>query len=122
MRREGFEIAVSRPQVIIKEVNGEKQEPYETLTVDIETIHQGTIMEALGSRGGDLQDMMPDGKGRVRLDYIIPARGFIGFQNEFLTSTSGTGIAHHIFSHYAPILFFEKNAACWSYQWRVDFK
>lgn len=103
MRREGFEIAVSRPQVIIKEVDGEKHEPYETLTVDIETIHQGTTMEALGSRGGDLQDMVPDGKGRVRLDYIIPARGLIGFQNEFLTSTSGTGIAHHVFSHYASL-------------------
>lgn len=103
MRREGFEIAVSRPQVIIREVEGEKQEPYETLTVDIEETHQGTVMEALGSRGGDLQDMVPDGKGRVRLDYVIPARGLIGFQNEFLTSTSGTGIAHHIFSHYAPV-------------------
>jgi GTP-binding protein len=100
MRREGFELAVARPQVIIREVEGEKHEPYETLAVDIECIHQGTVMEALGSRGGDLQDMVPDGQGRVRLDYIIPARGLIGFQNEFMTSTSGTGIAHHVFSHY----------------------
>jgi GTP-binding protein len=103
MRREGFELAVARPQVIIREVEGEKHEPYETLAVDIESTHQGTVMEALGSRGGDLQDMVPDGQGRVRLDYIIPARGLIGFQNEFMTSTSGTGIAHHVFSHYAPI-------------------
>jgi GTP-binding protein len=96
-------LAVARPQVIIREVEGEKHEPYETLAVDIESTHQGTVMEALGSRGGDLQDMVPDGQGRVRLDYIIPARGLIGFQNEFMTSTSGTGIAHHVFSHYAPI-------------------
>ncbi len=103
MRREGFELAVSRPEVILHEVNGEKEEPFETLAVDVETDHQGRIMEMLGSRGGDLQDMVPDGKGRVRLDYIIPARGLIAFQNEFMTSTSGTGIAHHVFSHYAPM-------------------
>lgn len=102
MRREGYELAVSRPEVITKEVNGELQEPYETLTVDIETTHQGAIMEKLGSRRGDLKHMMTDDKGRVRLDYIIPARALIGFHTEFLTLTSGTGIMHHVFSHYGP--------------------
>ncbi len=103
MRREGFEVAVSRPEVIIRDVEGEKHEPYETLAVDVESTNQGTVMEMLGARGGDLQDMVPDGKGRVRLDYVIPARGLIAFQNEFMTSTSGTGIAHHVFSHYGPM-------------------
>jgi GTP-binding protein len=100
MRREGFELAVSRPEVITKIVDGELQEPYETLSVDIESEHQGTIMEQLGSRRGDLKNMIPDGKGRVRLDYVIPARALIGFHTDFLTLTSGTGLMHHVFSHY----------------------
>ena len=102
MRREGYELGVSRPQVIVKEVNGELQEPYESLTVDVEESHQGTIMEKLGSRGGALKDMVPDGKARVRLDYVIPARGLIGFRTEFMTATSGTGLMHHVFDHYGP--------------------
>jgi GTP-binding protein len=103
MRREGYELGVSRPEVIIKEVNGEKHEPYEQLTVDVEEQHQGTVMEKLGTRGGDLQNMMPDGKGRVRLDYIIPSRGLIGFRTEFLTSTQGTGLLYNVFDHYGPM-------------------
>jgi GTP-binding protein len=102
MRREGFELAVSRPEVIFREVDGEVCEPYEQLTVDVEEAHQGAIMEALGARKGELKDMMPDGKGRVRLDYIIPSRGLIGFQTEFMTSTSGTGLIYHVFDHYGP--------------------
>ncbi len=97
MRREGYELAVSRPRVVIKEVKGEKQEPYEMLTVDVEETNQGAVMEALGARRGDLQDMQPDGKGRVRLDYRIPARGLIGFQSDFLTMTRGTGLMIHVF-------------------------
>lgn len=103
MRREGFEMGVSRPEVIIREIDGEKQEPFEQVTVDIEDQHQGTIMEKLGERGGDLTDMIPDGKGRVRLDYLMPARGLIGFRTEFLTSTQGTGLIYSVFSHYAPM-------------------
>jgi GTP-binding protein len=103
MRREGYELGVSRPEVIIKEVNGEKQEPYEQLTVDVEEQHQGTVMERLGTRGGDLQNMVPDGKGRVRLDYIIPSRGLIGFRTEFLTATQGTGLLYNVFDHYGPM-------------------
>ncbi|MCW8907422.1 MAG: translational GTPase TypA [Sedimenticola sp.] len=102
MRREGYELAVSRPEVIFREVEGEVCEPYEQLTVDVEEAHQGGIMEALGSRKGDLQDMVPDGKGRVRLDYIIPSRGLIGFQTEFMTLTSGSGLIYHVFDHYGP--------------------
>jgi GTP-binding protein len=102
MRREGFELAVSRPEVIFREVDGEVCEPYEQLTVDVEENHQGGIMEALGGRKGELKDMMPDGKGRVRLDYIIPSRGLIGFQTEFMTLTSGTGLIYHVFDHYGP--------------------
>lgn len=102
MRREGFELAVSRPEVIFREIEGEVCEPYETLTIDVEETHQGAIMEALGTRKGDLQNMSPDGKGRVRLDYIIPSRGLIGFQTEFMTSTSGTGLMYHVFDHYGP--------------------
>jgi GTP-binding protein len=102
MRREGFELAVSRPEVIFREVDGEVCEPYEQLTVDVEEAHQGTIMEALGARKGELKDMQPDGKGRVRLDYVIPSRGLIGFQTEFMTSTSGTGLIYHVFDHYGP--------------------
>jgi GTP-binding protein len=103
MRREGYELAVSRPRVVIKEVNGEKQEPYELLTVDCEDVNQGAVMEALGSRRGDLQDMQSDGKGRTRLDYRIPARGLIGFQSEFLTMTRGTGLMSHVFDDYGPL-------------------
>ncbi len=102
MRREGYELAVARPHVITKEIDGVLHEPYESLTVDVEEDYQGVVMEKLGERGGDLKDMVPDGKGRVRLDYMIPARGLIGFRNEFLTSTSGTGLMHHIFDHYGP--------------------
>jgi GTP-binding protein len=100
MRREGFELGVSRPEVITHEVDGEIHEPYEMLTVDVEDSHQGTVMEKLGERKGELADMQPDGRGRVRLDYIIPARGLIGFRTEFLTSTQGTGLMHHVFDHY----------------------
>jgi GTP-binding protein len=103
MRREGYELAVSRPRVVFREINGEKCEPYELLTVDVEEGHQGAIMEELGGRRGELQDMQPDGKGRVRLDYRIPARGLIGFQGEFLTLTRGTGIASHVFDDYGPV-------------------
>jgi GTP-binding protein len=103
MRREGYELGVSRPEVIVKEVSGEKHEPFEQLTVDVEEQHQGTVMEKLGTRGGDLQNMVPDGKGRVRLDYIIPSRGLIGFRTEFLTSTQGTGLLYNVFDHYAPV-------------------
>ncbi|MES9887613.1 MAG: translational GTPase TypA, partial [Candidatus Sedimenticola sp. 6PFRAG1] len=102
MRREGFELAVSRPEVIFREVEGEVCEPYEQLTVDVEEQHQGALMEALGTRKGDLKDMVPDGEGRVRLDYIIPSRGLIGFQTEFMTTTSGTGLMYHVFDHYGP--------------------
>jgi GTP-binding protein len=103
MRREGYELAVSRPRVVIKEVNGERQEPYEMLTVDCEDANQGAVMEALGTRKGDLQDMQSDGKGRTRLDYRIPARGLIGFQSDFLTMTRGTGLMSHVFDDYGPI-------------------
>ncbi|MDR2015559.1 MAG: translational GTPase TypA [Azoarcus sp.] len=103
MRREGFELAVGRPRVVYKDINGVKSEPYELLTVDVEEDHQGNIMEELGQRRGELQDMQPDGKGRVRLEYRIPARGLIGFQGEFLTLTRGTGIASHVFDDYGPL-------------------
>ena len=102
MRREGFELAVGRPEVIVKEQDGVRTEPYEQLTVDIETDHQGAIMEALGERRADLKNMEPDGKGRVRLDYIIPARGLIGFRTDFLTLTSGNGLIYSVFDHYGP--------------------
>ncbi|MEM7193747.1 MAG: translational GTPase TypA [Pseudomonadota bacterium] len=102
MRREGYEIAVSKPQVIYQDIDGVRCEPWEELSVDIEEIHQGSVMEALGKRGGSLQDMQPDGRGRVRLQYNIPARGLIGFQTEFLTTTSGTGLIYHVFDKYAP--------------------
>jgi GTP-binding protein len=102
MRREGYELAVSRPEVIFREVDGEICEPYEQLTVDIEDSSQGAVMEALGQRRGDLRDMQPDGKGRVRLDYVIPSRGLIGFQTEFMTLTSGSGLIYHVFDHYGP--------------------
>ena len=100
MRREGYELAVSRPEVIIKEIDGVKMEPLEDLTVDIEEQNQGAIMEELGARKADLKNMVPDGKGRVRLDYVIPSRGLIGFQNEFMTMSSGTGLMYHSFCCY----------------------
>ncbi len=103
MRREGFELGVSRPEVIIREIDGVQQEPYEQVTVDIEDVHQGTIMEKLGERGGELTDMVPDGQGRVRLDYVMPSRGLIGFRTEFLTGTQGTGLIYSVFSHYGPM-------------------
>ena len=103
MRREGYELAVGRPRVVFKEIDGVKCEPYEMLTVDVEEDHQGGVMEELGRRRGELQDMQPDGKGRVRLEYRIPARGLIGFQGEFLTMTRGTGLASHVFDDYGPM-------------------
>jgi len=102
MRREGYELAVSRPRVVFREVDGVRHEPFESLSIDVEDPHQGAVMEELGRRKGDLQDMQPDGRGRTRLEYIIPARGLIGFQNEFLTLTRGTGLISHIFHEYAP--------------------
>jgi GTP-binding protein len=102
MRREGYELGVSRPEVIFKEIDGVRCEPYEQLTVDVEEQHQGGVMERLGTRGGEIKNMVPDGKGRVRLDYVIPARGLIGFRTEFLTATQGTGLMYHVFEKYAP--------------------
>lgn len=104
MRREGYELAVSRPQVVIKTIDEQPMEPYEELTLDVEDQHQGTIMEQLGKRRGELKNMVPDGKGRVRLDYIIPTRGLIGFHTDFLTFTSGTGLMYHVFHHYGPLM------------------
>ena len=103
MRREGYEMAISRPEVILQtNDDGETQEPYELLVVDLESDYQGAVMERLGERRGMLQDMQPDGKGRIRMDYIIPARGLIGFQSEFRTVTAGTGLLFHTFEHYGP--------------------
>ena len=103
MRREGFELAVGRPRVVKKIIDGVECEPYEQLSVDVEEGHQGAVMESLGLRRGDLQDMVPDGRGRVRLDYRIPARGLIGFQGEFMNLTRGTGLMSHVFDDYAPV-------------------
>ena len=104
MRREGYELGVSRPQVIIHvKEDGTREEPYEQVTVDVESEHQGGVMEKLGERGGELKDMVPDGQGRVRLDYIMPARGLIGFRTEFLTATQGTGLLYSVFDHYGPM-------------------
>ncbi len=102
MRREGYELAISRPEVILRTIDGEICEPWETLTIDVEEPHQGAVMQKLGERRGELKDMVPDGQGRVRLDYVIPTRGLIGFRSEFLTVTSGTGLIYHAFSHYGP--------------------
>ncbi len=102
MRREGYELAVSRPEVILKEEDGQTQEPFETLTVDCEEAHQGSIMEQLGLRKAEMTNMSPDGKGRVRIDFVIPSRGLIGFQTEFMTMTSGSGLLYHTFDHYGP--------------------
>jgi len=104
MRREGYELAVSRPVVVTKEINGETCEPYELLMVDIEDTHQGSIMQELAERKGDMKNMEPDGKGRVRMEYVIPTRGLIGFHSKFLTMTSGSGVIYHIFDHYGPKL------------------
>ena len=103
MRREGYELGVSRPEVIQREIDGQLQEPFEQLTVDVEEKHQGTVMEKLGERGADLKDMVPDGQGRVRLDFIVPSRALIGFRTEFLTATQGSGLLYHVFDHYAPL-------------------
>ncbi|MDP3331078.1 MAG: translational GTPase TypA [Methylococcaceae bacterium] len=103
MRREGFEMGVSRPEVILKEIDGKKCEPYEMVTIEVEEEHQGTIMEKLGERKADLTNMVPDGKGRIRLEYMMPSRGLIGFQTEFMTATSGSGLLYHVFDHYGPM-------------------
>ena len=102
MRREGYELAVSRPEVIIREVNGQLEEPYESVTIDVEEQHQGPIMEKMGIRKAELTDMAPDGKGRIRMDFIMPSRGLIGFQTEFMTLTSGSGLIYHTFLEYGP--------------------
>lgn len=102
MRREGYELAVSRPEVIMREVDGQIEEPYETVTIDVEEEHQGSIMEKMGLRKAELTDMAPDGKGRIRMDFIMPSRGLIGFQTEFMTLTSGSGLIYHTFHEYGP--------------------
>jgi GTP-binding protein len=102
MRREGYELGVSRPEVIMKEEDGQIMEPWESLTLDVEEDHQGSVMEKIGERKGELKDMVPDQQGRVRLDYMIPTRGLIGFRSEFMTATSGTGLIYHSFDHYGP--------------------
>jgi len=103
MRREGYELAISKPQIVVKEIDGKLCEPFEQVTIDVEDRHQGAIMEMIGERRGDRTDMVPDGKGRVRLDYVVPARGLIGLRTGFLTATSGTGLIYHSFSHYGPL-------------------
>jgi GTP-binding protein len=100
MRREGFELAVSRPEVIIQEINGVKQEPYESLVIDCDEMHQGSVIEELGNRRAEMRDMIPDGKGRSRIEFIVPTRGLIGFRSQFLSLTSGSGLMTHVFSHY----------------------
>ena len=102
MRREGYELAISRPQVILKVVDDHVCEPWETLAIDVEEEHQGAVMEKLGERKAELKDMVQDGRGRVRMDYMIPSRGLIGFRSEFLTTTSGSGLMYHAFDHYGP--------------------
>jgi len=104
MRREGYELAVSRPRAVVKEIDGQLCEPFETVTIDLDESSQGAVMQALGERGGQLTGMHSDGKGRTRLDYTIPSRGLIGFQTDFRTLTSGTGLMHHIFDHFGPVL------------------
>ncbi len=103
MRREGYELGVSGPEVIIKEIDGDTCEPFEFVTIEVEETNQGAVMEKLGERKGDLLNMVPDGQGRVRLEYMMPSRGLIGFQTEFLTATSGTGLLYHVFDHYGPM-------------------
>jgi GTP-binding protein len=104
MRREGFELAVSRPEVIIHEEDGVRQEPWEQLTVDFEEPYQGGVMTRLAERRGELQNIVPDGRGRVRLDYRIPTRGLIGFRTEYLTATAGTGLIYHVFDRYDRLI------------------
>ncbi|MGD9843545.1 MAG: translational GTPase TypA [Steroidobacteraceae bacterium] len=104
MRREGYELAVSRPRAVIKEIDGKPCEPYESVAIDLDENNQGAVMQAIGERGGQLTNMQADGKGRVRLDYMVPSRGLIGFQTDFRTMTSGTGVLHHIFDHFGPVL------------------
>ena len=104
MRREGYEMGVSRPEVIIKEIDGVKQEPFEILVIDCEEQHQGGVMESLGERKAEVTNLRPDGKGRVRLDFVVPSRSLIGFRSHFMTLTSGSGIMNHIFDHYGPML------------------
>ena len=104
MRREGYELAVSRPQVVVREVNGVREEPLEQVTIDVDEKAQGGVMQALGERGGQLTNMGNDGRGRVRLEYMMPSRGLIGFQTEFRTLTSGTGLMYHVFDHYGPVV------------------
>jgi GTP-binding protein len=103
MRREGYELAVSRPEVVYREVDGERQEPYEKVVIDVEEQHQGDMMQDMAERQGQLQDMRPDGKGRIQLNYLIPTRGLIGFHSRFLTMTSGSGILYHVFDHYGAV-------------------
>ena len=103
MRREGYELAVSRPRVVLRDMDGERQEPVELLSVDLEDAHQGAVMQALGGRRGELTNMESDGRGRTRLEYRIPARGLIGFQGEFMNLTRGTGLISHVFDGYAPV-------------------
>ena len=103
MRREGFELGVSRPEVIYREIDGMMQEPYESVTIDVEEQHQGSIMETFGNRGAELLDMVPDGQGRIRMDFKIPAKGLIGYRNEFLTATQGTGLMYSVFDNYGPV-------------------
>jgi len=104
MRREGFELTVSRPRVVTKEVDGKRVEPWEQVTADVEETSQGAVMNALGERGGQLTNMTTDGRGRVRLDYLVPSRGLIGFQTLFRTLTSGTGLLYHVFDHFGPVV------------------
>src|SRR5258707_2189499 len=104
MRREGWEVPVARPGVFINQLAGPAHEPYEQVTVDADADAQGDIMSALGSRGAELKDMQADGRGRIRLDYMVPSRGLIGFQTEFRTMTRGTGLLHHVFDHYGPVV------------------
>ena len=101
MRREGFELGISQPRVILKEVDGETHEPFEDVTVDCDEAHSGAVIEKLNQRGGDMRDLRAEGDGRSRMRWIIPSRGLIGYRNEFLTDTRGTGTISHIFSHYA---------------------
>ena len=103
MRREGFELGVSRPEVVTRTVNGEREEPYEMVVADVEEQHQGALMEEMGYRRADITNMVPDGRGRVRMDLIMPARGLIGFRSTFLTMTSGSGIITHVFDHWGPV-------------------
>jgi GTP-binding protein len=103
MRREGYELGVSRPEVIYRQVDGETHEPFESVTIDVEEQHQGTIMETFGNRGGELLDMVPDGQGRIRMDFKIPAKGLIGYRSDFLTATQGTGLMYSVFDSYGPV-------------------